>query len=257
MTLANYDKIEKDKLINKNYSKLRSSVLKICDDYRNLENAIDALIKKFGFYTFYFSKSNKYRIKDVGTLSNDLFSTINTLLKVENNNEKRKMLLKSSDIYQTVVEATNNKTIFQIIRYADVQILITDLYFVGLSPTVSLSKDSLKEKLRLIKEHTNEIDIKNTVINLNISLLYGNENSNEQFRLLMTDFILEKKNELTDFKEYITEKMLEIEEMIEEKLKYIGSEEHIKDYLNNNVQDFIFNNAGIFITHLKKTSKGE
>jgi hypothetical protein len=248
--LSRYSDFEKEEIINKNNFLLRKFVMDNCNDYQSLNESVELIIKNYNFSEYLkLPITNKIELNE-GFVIENLSSSLDTLIKLEKNKEKLDMLLKSKDIYNIVLNVTNNKLKFVIVLLEKLHIISHNR--LGYYSNVSTD---IKNILTLITKNTNREDIKLRAEKLKFPSLYGNV-SEDTIKNLVLKFTLEQKDELKDFVDYIAEKIVDINEMIQEKLEYIGSEEHFREYLHNNAEDLLFNKDGLFITR-SQNFKGE
>jgi hypothetical protein len=239
MPFSSFSQIEKDEILNKNYSHVHKYVMENCDDKKRLNESIESISTKYGFSNFLFLPiTNKLKTIEGFVVENFSFS-LDALIKLENNKEKLDMLLKSRDIYDTVLKITNNKIIFEVV-------LLKKLHIISRNDLVysDLLKD-VKKYLNVITENSKKKDTKLRAEKLKFSAIYGNV-SEDKIKNLVMKFVLEQKLELNDFVDYIAEKIMETNEMIQEKLDYLSSKEHFNHFLENTT-DILFNKNGEFV----------
>jgi hypothetical protein len=245
---SSFSEYKKDEILRKNNLCIRKYVIDNCNEHQRLNESVELILKKYNFSEYLkLPITNKMELNK-GFVVEDLSVSLDTWIKLEKNKEKLDMLLKSRDIYNIVLDVTNNKQI--------VIVLLEKLHIIfhnGLAYS-NLSTD-VKKNLTLITKNTNSEDIKKRAEKLKLPSLYGNV-PEDTIKNLVLKFAFEQKDELKVFVDYISEKIVNINEMIQEKLEYIGSEEHIKEYFHNNAEDLLFNKDGLFIMH-SQNFKGE
>lgn len=240
MPFSSFSEYKKDDILRKNNNYIRKYVIDNCNDYQQLNESVELILKKYNFSEYLkLPITNKVELNE-GFVVEDLSVSLDTWINLEKNKEKLDMLLKSRDIHNILLNVIDNKKI--------IIVLLEKLHIMfhnGLAYS-NLSTD-IKKNLTLITKNTNSEDIKKRAEKLKLPSLYGNV-PEDTIKNLVLKFAFEQKDELKDLVDYIAGKISEINEMIQEKLEYIGSEKHIREYLQNHAEDLLFNKDGLFIT---------
>lgn len=182
----------------------------------------------FNIDVVFYQHMKNYTIAD--TVVENFSSTLETLInKEKENKELSNMLIKSREIYRSVLKVTNNEVNFEIIRIGNIhQIIINTLTGYFCDPL------TVKENIQYINENSNDPNIKTNVAKIKLALLYDHKIPMQDYKNLMMDFVYEKKAELSEFNSYVTEIVYKIEKTIQEKISYIGSKKHLMDYMERN-----------------------
>jgi hypothetical protein len=230
---SSFNQKEKNKIINNNYQSIFKYVLEKCDDYRLLTKSIETLKKKYAFDADFIFYENIKNYAVDGTVIENFYLTLETLIILEKENKEiSDMLVKSRDIYNSVLKATNNEVSFEIIRFGNIHTIANNTLSYSI---ISFPLHVLKDNIQYIKEKSDNPDTKKNADKLKLSLLYEDRHlSDQDYKKLMMDFVYEKKTELNEFISYVTEKMYVIEKMVQDKLNYIGSKKHLMNYMEQN-----------------------
>jgi hypothetical protein len=234
---------EKGQLIADNFEKLGLHIIDWKEKFEVLERSISATIEESGFVKpFYGVDSYKRFHLDLSVIVENILYTIDILLKTEKHNkEVFTMLQKAKESYQVVINSTD-ETYFILAFDEDTNEVVIEEKIEYIA-YIGLDEDEIKERIEFIKENTSTPDILKLIKKIELANLYGSKFDNKVLAIAFANLIVEKKNELNEFKLYVNDKIKMIQKMVYDSNKYVGSYQHFKDYLNE-YDDVLFDKDG-------------
>jgi hypothetical protein len=244
---SSFNDKEKDQLIADNFEKLGLHIIDWKEKFESLEYMISQFIEEFGFSKLHYviDGDRKFHLNSTVVVENILY-TIDVLLKVEEHNKEiYTMLQKAKESYELIINNTED-TFFILIIDEDTSEVIIEEY-VELIDYTGREQEELNEITEFFKENTKSLEIFKLIKKFELANLYGSNSNNKDLVTASVMFITEIKNEMNDFKDYVNEKIKIIQEKIASSNAYVGSYQHLKDYLNE-YDDVLFNINGKLIS---------
>jgi hypothetical protein len=244
---SSFNEKEKNRLIANNFEKLGLHIINWKENFESLELTISQFIEEFGFSKLYYiiDGDRKFHLNSTVVVENILY-TIDVLLKVEKHNKEiYTMLQKAKESYELIINNTED-TFFILIIDEDTSEVIIEEY-VELIDYTGREQEELNEITEFFKENTNYLEIFKLIKKIELANLYGSNSNNKDLVTASTLFITEKKKEMNDFKDYVNKKIKVIQEKIASSNAYVGSFQHLKDYLNEH-DDVLFDINGKLVS---------
>jgi hypothetical protein len=238
---TSFDEKDRDKLITDNFGELSDFIVDWDMEHEFLSESVKYKTEILGFEELSYEVDNYQNVSANNCdIVSDIMETINKLLEVEKENEEIVSMLQEAKASYQAVRNIAEDTTFNLEIYNREVVVEEEIIYDEVS---RLTVEEAKERMDFLKKNIRCRDAIGVIRKIEFNNLYSDEFNAEDLDYVLETFLEEKKEDLDKFVNYVNRKINEIIASIRHTVNYVGSYEHITDYLKEN-ENVVFDEDG-------------